>query len=44
MAIFDNILIQRRFREGTTIVTPDDPRVHPISSATVPLLMMEVAL
>ena len=29
---------------GTTIVTPDDPRVHPISSATVPLSMMEVAL
>ena len=29
---------------GTTIVTPDDPRVHPISSATVPLSILEVAL
>jgi putative transposase len=29
---------------GTTIVTPDDPRVHPISSVTVPSSIMEVAL
>jgi putative transposase len=34
----------RQDAPGTTIVTPDDPRVHPISSATVPLSMMEVAL
>jgi putative transposase len=34
----------RQDAPGTTIVTPDDPRVPPISSATVPLSMMEVAL
>ena len=34
----------RQDAPGTTIATPDDPRVHPISSATVPLSIMEVAL
>ena len=29
----------RQDAPGTTIVTPDDPRVHPMSSATVPLAM-----
>jgi putative transposase len=34
----------RQDAPGATIVTPDDPRVHPISSATIPLSIMEVAL
>ena len=34
----------RQDAPGTTIVTPDDPQVHPISSTTVPLSITEVAL